>query len=71
VSADRLALHARDVRFDWSDLPVHRIPGKGFCGTCHVPLRAGATVAGTAGPGRTALSVGRAVGEEITVDVAP
>ncbi|WP_214366205.1 metal-dependent hydrolase [Pseudonocardia sp. H11422] len=27
---DRVALHARDVEFDWSGLPVHWIPGEPF-----------------------------------------
>lgn len=29
-TADRLALHARDVAFDWSELPVHWVPGEPF-----------------------------------------
>nr|WP_232664598.1 metal-dependent hydrolase [Pseudonocardia sp. TRM90224] len=28
--SDRVALNARDVRFDWSQLPVHWIPGEPF-----------------------------------------
>ena len=65
VPADRSALDAvREVRPDvaWSCR-------QGFCGTCHVPLVDGATVGDTAGPGRTALCVGRAAGDRIVVDL--
>ena len=30
MSADRVALHARDVRFDWTGLPLRWIPGEAF-----------------------------------------
>lgn len=42
---------------------------QGFCGTCHVPLLAGGTVDDPAGPGRTALCVGRAAGDRVVVDL--
>jgi len=67
VPADRSALDAvRDVRPDvaWSCR-------QGFCGTCHVPLTGGTTVGDTAGPGRTALCVGRAAGDRIEIDLGP
>jgi len=67
VPADRSALDAvREVRPDvaWSCR-------QGFCGTCHVPLVEGTTVADPAGPGRTALCVARAAGERIVVDLRP
>ena len=67
VPADRSALDAvREVRPDvaWSCR-------QGFCGTCHVPLLDGTTVGDPAGPGRTALCVGRAGGERIVVDLRP
>lgn len=27
---ERVVLQARDVRFDWSNLPVHHVPGEPF-----------------------------------------
>lgn len=65
VPADRSALHA--IRAVYPDVAYSC--RQGFCGTCHVPLLAGATVGDTAGPGRTALCTGRAAGPEIVVDL--
>lgn len=65
VPADRSALDVvHEARPDvaWSCR-------QGFCGTCHVPLLDGTTVGDTAGPGRTALCVGRASGDRIVVDL--
>lgn len=42
---------------------------QGFCGTCHVPLISGETVDDPAGPGLTALCVGRARGDRVVVDL--
>ncbi|MDN5914996.1 MAG: PDR/VanB family oxidoreductase [Pseudonocardia sp.] len=42
---------------------------QGFCGTCHVPLLSGETVGDPAGPGLTALCVGRAAGDRVVVDL--
>ncbi|MET0188896.1 MAG: PDR/VanB family oxidoreductase [Pseudonocardia sediminis] len=42
---------------------------QGFCGTCHVPLLSGETVDDPAGPGLTALCVGRAAGDRVVVDL--
>ncbi|MEJ8279862.1 PDR/VanB family oxidoreductase [Pseudonocardia spirodelae] len=65
VPADRTALDAvREVR---PDVPYSC--RQGFCGTCHVRVLEGTTVADPAGPGRTALCVGRAAGERIVVDL--
>lgn len=64
VAADRSALDAvRAVLPDvaWSCR-------QGFCGTCHVPVLAGATEHDTAPPGRTALCVARAAGDRLVVD---
>jgi ferredoxin-NADP reductase len=68
VPADRSALHAIRAAYP----SVAYSCQQGFCGTCHVPLLAGATVGDTAGPGRTALCVARASGDsaaEIVVDM--
>ncbi|OLL73031.1 Vanillate O-demethylase oxidoreductase [Pseudonocardia sp. Ae168_Ps1] len=65
VPADRTALDAvREVR---PDVPYSC--RQGFCGTCHVPLLAGTTTGDPAGPGRTALCVGRAEGDRVVVDL--
>ncbi|SFO29187.1 Ferredoxin-NADP reductase [Pseudonocardia ammonioxydans] len=70
VPADRSALDA--VRAVRPDVPYSC--RQGFCGTCHVRLVAGTTQVDTAtpdpaGPGRTALCVGRAAGDEVEVDL--
>lgn len=42
---ERIVLEARDVRFDWSDLPVHYVPNEPFtthfCNVLHLLLPAG------------------------------
>jgi predicted metal-dependent hydrolase len=42
---ERIVLQARDVRFDWSNLPVHYVPGEPFtthfCNVLHLLLPAG------------------------------
>lgn len=42
---ERIVLQARDVAFDWSDLPVHYVPGEPFathfCNVLHLLLPAG------------------------------
>ncbi|GFG69044.1 metal-dependent hydrolase [Mycolicibacter senuensis] len=42
---ERIVLQARDVHFDWSDLPVHYLPGEPFathfCNVLHLLLPAG------------------------------
>lgn len=65
VPADRTALDA--VRAVRPDVPYSC--RQGFCGTCHVRLLSGTTVADTAGPGRTALCVGRSAGADLVVDL--
>jgi ferredoxin-NADP reductase len=63
VPADRSALDAvLAVRPD-----VAYSCRQGFCGTCHVPRLAGETEHDTAGPGRMALCVARAVGASVEV----
>lgn len=41
---ERIVLQARDVGFDWSDLPVHYVPGEPFvthfCNVLHLLLPA-------------------------------
>lgn len=64
VPADRSALDA--VLAARPDIPYSC--QQGFCGTCHVRLVAGATERDTAGPGRMALCVGRAVGDRVVVE---
>ncbi|MBP2369434.1 PDR/VanB family oxidoreductase [Pseudonocardia parietis] len=70
VPADRSALDAvREIR---PEVPYSC--RQGFCGTCHVRLVAGTTTIDPtrpdpAGPGRTALCVGRAEGDGVTVDL--
>ncbi|RZT85044.1 ferredoxin-NADP reductase [Pseudonocardia sediminis] len=65
VPADTTALDAlRSVRPD-----LAFSCRQGFCGTCHVPLLAGETVDDPAGPGLTALCVGRAAGDRVVVDL--
>ncbi|WP_224390865.1 PDR/VanB family oxidoreductase [Pseudonocardia sp. ICBG1293] len=65
VPADRTALDA--VRALRPDVPYSC--RQGFCGTCHVRLVEGTTVGDPAGPGLTALCVGRAQGGSIVVDL--
>ncbi|MBN9793866.1 oxidoreductase [Pseudonocardia sp. TMWB2A] len=65
VPADRTALDAvRELR---PDVPYSC--RQGFCGTCHVRLVEGTTVGDPAGPGLTALCVGRATDGTIVVDL--
>lgn len=65
VPADRTALDA--VRAVRPDVPFSC--RQGFCGTCHVRLLDGTTRDDPAGPGRTALCVGRAEGDRVVVDL--
>lgn len=65
VPADRTALDA--VRALRPDVPYSC--RQGFCGTCHVRLVEGTTVGDPAGPGLTALCVGRATDGTIVVDL--
>lgn len=45
IDHERIVLQARDVNFDWSDLPVHYVPGEvfatHFCNVLHLLLPAG------------------------------